>query len=381
MSKERVSVVLFIPTLVGGGAERVAVNLVNHLDRTWLSPSILLLRREGPFLQEVRSDVTVDSLEIARMRNAVPGLWGYIRHKQPDVVVTHMTDANIIGAVVRKLSGSRTKLMLVEHSVWSFSASQLARPKRLVMQALIPRVYPGANRIVCVSDGVASDLRANFPNIASKLEVIHNPVLDERIWSKMVQHVEHPWFEQKEAPIIVAVGRLIEAKDHRTLLRALSVLNRERNQRELPEARLLILGEGPLRKQLEEFAVGLGVRAQTDFIGFQSNPYKYMYHSDAFVLSSKWEGLPTVLIEALATGVPVVSTDCPSGPREILRDGELGRLVQVGDADELAQAIQEVFDKKDALRAGREMRISRAKDFRIRKACFEYERLLREVVS
>jgi glycosyltransferase involved in cell wall biosynthesis len=152
--------------------------------------------------------------------------------------------------------------------------------------------------------------------------------------------VEHPWFARGECPVFVTVGRLIEQKDHSTLLQAFASLRKQRN------ARLLVLGEGEARPQLERLAGSLGLRNDVSLPGFADNPYAYMSRAAGFVLSSAREGLPTVLIEALALGVPVISTDCPSGPREILKDGTLGALVPVGDVSALAGAMNRILDDR-----------------------------------
>jgi glycosyltransferase involved in cell wall biosynthesis len=172
------------------------------------------------------------------------------------------------------------------------------------------------------------------------IQVIYNPVItpDLRINSQMP--LEHPWFNLGEPPVILAVGSLTAQKDFPTLLKAFVQLRKIRN------ARLLILGEGEERTAIEALVKQLGLEQDVSLPGFVVNPYPYMFRAPVFVLSSKWEGLPTVVIEALFCGTLIVSTDCPSGPREILQDGQYGQLVPVGDSVNMAQAIENVLAGK-----------------------------------
>jgi glycosyltransferase involved in cell wall biosynthesis len=198
---------------------------------------------------------------------------------------------------------------------------------------LLRRTYPEADRIIAVSRGVADDLRTLVRLPPELVTTAYNPVVDSELAKKADAPIDHPWFVPGAPPVIIAVGRLTEQKDFPTLLRAFA---RVRAQR---QARLLILGEGELRRKLEALACELGVDQDVSLSGFMSNPFAYMARAAVFVLSSAYEGLPGVLIETLACGCPVVSTDCPSGPAEILKNGQYGRLVPVGDPAAMAQAI------------------------------------------
>jgi glycosyltransferase involved in cell wall biosynthesis len=199
--------------------------------------------------------------------------------------------------------------------------------------------YPWADAIVAVSKGVADDLArvARLPR--DRIKVIYNPVVTEALFRKAEEPLEHPWFLSGCPPVILGVGRLTAAKDFPTLIRAFARV------RESQLARLLILGEGEKRDSLEKLVRELRLERDVSMPGFMDNPYAYMRKSSIFVLSSCWEGLPNVLIEAMACGCQVISTNCPSGPEEILRGGHYGKLVPVGDAEALAKAILANFDK------------------------------------
>jgi glycosyltransferase involved in cell wall biosynthesis len=212
---------------------------------------------------------------------------------------------------------------------------------------LIRATYPKADSIIAISNGVATDLADTTGIERESIDVIHNPAFSPDIQSKSKESVSHRWFDI-DTPVVIAVGSLTQQKDFSTLLRAFSVL------RERQDAHLLILGEGELREELKSLASELGIATAVDMPGFVDNPYAYMRQADVFVLSSKWEGFGNVVVEALACGCPVVSTDCPSGPAEILANGEYGSLTPVGDETALAAEIETVLNttpEPDRLRA------------------------------
>jgi glycosyltransferase involved in cell wall biosynthesis len=234
---------------------------------------------------------------------------------------------------------------------------------------MMRRLYPKADRIVAVSQGVADDLISllNLPH--EKVTVIYNPIVTPELFEQAKQPVSCSWFEQNRLPVILAVGRLTKAKDYPTLFRAFSLV------RQVRPAKLLVLGEGEERSNLERLAIELGIQNDVSMSGFVDNPFAFMAKASVFVLSSAWEGLPTVLIEALSCGCPVVATDCRSGPREILDNGRYGRLVPVGDHEALAKAILETLDNPD-FPADRQTRLQRAMEFSVDAAVDKYLKVL-----
>jgi glycosyltransferase involved in cell wall biosynthesis len=250
-----------------------------------------------------------------------------------------MSHANLIALWSARLAGGRTPVVVTVHSTMSRYATQQGRFSRILWAYLLRTFYPSASSIVAVSGGVADDFArtAGFPR--NRVEVVYNPVITPAVLAAARQRPDHPWLAPGEPPVILGVGRLTAPKDFPTLIRAFAEVRR------LRPVRLIILGEGPDRPQLEALIGELGVGNDVALPGFRENALAYMAHSAVFVLSSAWEGLPTVLIEALAAGTRVVSTDCPSGPREILQGGHLGPLTPVGDAPALARAIADVLDR------------------------------------
>jgi glycosyltransferase involved in cell wall biosynthesis len=212
------------------------------------------------------------------------------------------------------------------------------RAKKLFRLQLAGRFYPWADAIIAVSDGVADDVARVTSLPRESITTIHNPVVTPELQEKMRAPLDHPWFAPGNPPVLLAVGRLVDQKDFPTLLKAFARV------RAVRKARLIILGEGKERPELEALTGKLGVASDVDLPGFVLNPFPYMIRASALVLSSAWEGLPGVLIEAMACGCPVVSTDCPSGPAEILNGGAYGPLVPVGDDAALAKAILSVLE-------------------------------------
>lgn len=328
-------IALFLPSLRGGGAERVMVNLARGFAERGLGVDLVLAEAEGPYLTEVPARVRIVDLKASRVLSALPALVRYLRREKPSVMLSTLSHANIVALWARRLAGVQTRLVLREANTVSLSSTKAPSIRGRLMPFLMRRFYPWADMVVAVSNGVAEDLTRTVGLPAEKVKVVYNPVVTEELFKKAEEPLDHPWFAPGEPPVILGVGRLSEQKDFATLIRAFSLVRKRR------PARLVILGEGEQRSSLEALVQELGLEQDVDMPGFMDNPFKYMKRAAVFVLSSRWEGLPNVLIQALAIGTPVVSTDCPSGPAEILEGGRWGKLVAVGDEVSLASAIVE----------------------------------------
>jgi len=328
-------IAILLPTLGGGGAERVTLNLIEGLIELGCNVDLVLFTATGELGDAVPAGVNVVDLRCRRaLRSPLP-LTRYIRKNRPDVMVAAMGHANLAALLARKLARIPTRLVLTEHLAVPPSPKGF---KDRAYRALARIAYPQAESVVAVSRGVADSLVVGVGLAKGSIQVIYNPVLAKRYWQALEAPVEHPWFEAGEPPVILGVGRLAAQKDFPTLIRAFARV------REVRDAHLLILGEGPDRSVLESLVHELGLDSSVMLPGFASNSIAHMAGAAVFVLSSVREGLPTVLIEALASGVPVVSTDCESGPNEILHGGQLGRLVPVGNIEALATAIIAALD-------------------------------------
>lgn len=360
------SVSIVLPDLRVGGAERVAVNLANSFWQRGYSVDLVLLTATGELLVDLSPGIRVVDLKVHRMRWALPALVRYFRRARPSAVLVCMWPLTVLALWARAVSRVPTRLVVAEHTTWS--RSELLRRCSVGWQirTSMRRFFPCADGIVAVSEGAADDL-ANFaPVDRSAITVIYNPVVHAGPEPKVTTPATPTDWCIGTHHRVLAVGTLKEIKDYRTLINAFATL------RQQVDAKLLILGEGECRSELEAQARHLGLADNVFMPGFVKDATPYYRHADLHVLSSTGEGLPTVIIEALASGTPVVSTDCPSGPREILCGGKFGRLVHVGDVDALAAAMQESLTASH----DRAALMARAQDFSVDKAADQYEALL-----
>jgi glycosyltransferase involved in cell wall biosynthesis len=361
-------IALFMHGLHGGGAERVVLDLADLFRRAGHHAEVVVGTREGEYSDDVPEGIAVREVgsrrglgRLAALRadpggfpqlarpvlftprtsNTVgylPGLVEYLRRERPDALLSVLSYGNLVALWARRLAGVSTRVVVSERNTLSESCVATKKRERRWrsrhLPALIGRTYPFADVITTVSDGVADDLAATTGLAREKLVTVYNPVVTERLIERAREPLDHPWFRPDEIPVVLAAGRLRPQKDLETLLRAFAILRQRR------PARLVVLGEGPGRRKLEGLAGELGIAADVALPGFVRNPFAYMARARVFALSSRFEGLPGTLIQAMACGCSVVSTDCPSGPREILEGGRHGELVPVGDAKALAAAIE-----------------------------------------
>ncbi len=342
MKNSQKRVAIFLPAIYGGGAERVMLNLAAGLAGLNYSVDLVLAQATGPYLAWIPGSVRLVKLNSCRLRVSptlagLPALVRYLRRERPDALLSGL-HANIVALWARRLGGIPQRVVISEHSAFSHQNNQLPGWYSRLMLRLVKRFYPWADGIVAVSQGVAEDLAQTTGIPRDRIQVIYNPVVTPELRKKAGGPLEHPWFGNGQPPVLLGVGRLALAKDFSTLIRAFAQV------RKICPARLLILGEGEERPRLEALVNRLNVDQDVRMPGFVSNPYPYMAQASLFVLSSRWEGLPTALVEALYCGVRIIATDCPSGPREILRGGQYGQLVPVGDVASLAQAIEAVLN-------------------------------------
>jgi glycosyltransferase involved in cell wall biosynthesis len=328
---------VFVPSLDAGGAERAALKLAEGLAHRGFDVDLVLAAAKGPRLVEIPPGVRVVDLNARRVLSCLPGLVRYLRREKPDALTSVLDHANVVALWARKLAGYPGRVVVVEQNTLSEAARHGKSRRDRMMPRIVRRFYPWADDVVAVSAGVADDLVRIASLRPERVRVIFNPIVTEDVARMARSPVDHPWFADGSS-VFVAAGRLRPQKDFVTLLHAFARLRARR------PARLLILGEGPERGALEALVAQLDLTRDVSLPGSTTNPYAYIARATAFVLSSRWEGLPTVLIEALSCGVPVIATDCPSGPREILADGRHGMLVAVGDADALALAMNAALD-------------------------------------
>lgn len=327
-------VAIFLPALYGGGAEHTMLKLAGGIAKRGYPVDLVLARAKGPYLADVPPTVRVVDLNASRDLLSLPGLVAYLRKMRPAVLFSglHM---NIVAILAGKLARTRTRLVISERNTFSIRTESLASDFRMrLMPSLVRFFYPLSDRVVAVSNGVGQDLVERLGIPRERVVVIYNPVITPELKSKSGEPLDHPWFGEGNLPVILSVGRLSAQKDFSTLITAFARIH------ERKAVRLLILGEGDQRQALETQVRQLGLEEFVCLPGFVTNPYPFMKAASVFVLSSRYEGLPGVLIEALYCGGRLVATDCPSGPREVLCNGRYGQLVPVGDSEKMAQAIE-----------------------------------------
>jgi glycosyltransferase involved in cell wall biosynthesis len=321
-----------------GGIGKVMANLMNAMAAGGVHVDVLLSSREAADRALLSPEVNIVELGKARGVRSVPALVRYLRPAGPDALITNKEWANRAAVSARRFLPHPPKLVFRVGTTGSVALARRPLLKRALRRWGMLRSYRMADAVIAVSNGVAKDTVALTGIDDDRVHVIHNPSIPPDLAERAAEAISHPWLSPETVPVVLAVGRLVEPKDFPTLIRAFAQLRSRR------PCRLIILGEGGLRGELEGLAKNLGITADVDLPGYAANPYAYMGRASLFVLSSSREGFPNVLAEALATGTPAVATDCPAGPAEILQGGRYGPLVPVGDAGALADAMQATLD-------------------------------------
>ena len=330
-------IALFLPSLHGGGAERVILDIATELANRAIPVHLVLVKAEGHYRDMVPEGVGLIDLDSHRTSASLLKLIGYVRRERPAALLSTLAHANVVALLAKLLLGGRLRVVARMENTFSemFDSGKFKERQTL---RLLKLLLPTADGILAVSQGVADDLCWLLPTTSQKITTIYNPAVWPELADQADAPVEHPWFNGEGVPIILSAGRLTTVKDHATLMRAFSVVLRSR------PARLVILGVGSERENLLKLAECLDLTQHVDLPGFKINPFSYMARSNVFVLPSRFEGFPNVLVQAMVCGTPVVSTDCRSGPTEILEGGKWGRLVPVGDWKNMADAILETMD-------------------------------------
>jgi len=334
--KKKIS--LFLPSLRGGGAERVMLTLSQGFAQRGFAVDVVLAKAEGPYLQQVPVGVRIIDLKASRVLKSLPRLVRYLKKEKPAVLLSTLNHANIVALWAKMISGISLKVVVRVAATISQSTANATTLRELIMPKIMRRFYPWADKIIAISQGVADDLVKTVGLSSRKIKVIYNPAVTSDLIEKSLEKLNNSWFQPGEPPVILGVGRLTKQKDFPTLIHAFSIVSNT-----IP-SRLVILGEGEERPRLETLVRELGLEKDVALPGFVENPFPYMRMSSVFVLSSAWEGFVNVLVEAMACGCPVVSTDCPSGPAEILDNGKYGPLIPVGNAKALAQGIISILE-------------------------------------
>lgn len=391
------TIALFMQSLAGGGVQRNMLTLAAGLAQLGHRVDLVVCRAEGAHHQWLPAGVSLvvlgpsmgwrgrclalmaDPKGVGALLRPVllapsvpwtlrylPDLVVYLRRARPDVLFSAVSHVNLLALWSRRLAGVATRVVISERTALSSETATRRKWRWRHLPALIQRVYPWADAIVAVSKGVAEDLARTAGLPRERITTIYNPVVTADLQAQARAPLDHAWFAPGAAPVVLGAGRLLKQKDFPTLIRAFAKVRAQR------PARLVILGEGAKRRQLEALIEDLGLGAHVVLPGYVNNPFAYMARAAVFVLSSAYEGLPGVLIQALACGTPVVATNCPHGPAEILDSGRYGRLVPVGDASAMAKAIIATLDEPPERRRLR----ARSDEFCVERAMRSYRQVL-----
>jgi len=358
-------IAVYLPSLAGGGAEKTSVTLANEFARRGYLVDLVLVKARGAFLADVSPSVRIVDLLSRGVVLSTPGLVSYLRSARPEAMLSVMDHANVIAIVARWIARVDTRLVVSVHGVQLF-AKNFSRVSRAGLVLMLARLlYAKSDAILSVSEGLADKVAAALELPRLSINVVYNPIDVKKISDLADDRSERHLHDGGDKPFLLAAGRLKEVKDFKTLIRAFAKVRKEL------DVNLIIIGEGAQRLELEAEVSRLGLGNQVMMPGFISNPFPLMRQSSVFVLSSTSEGLSLVLLEAMACGTQVVSTDCPYGPSEILANGRWGRLVPVGDYDALAQAILATLRDRTPPEV-----VSRAASFGLDAAVEGYLRLL-----
>jgi glycosyltransferase involved in cell wall biosynthesis len=337
---------LFLSGLSGGGAQRRLLTLARGFVERDHQVDVVVGNDDGPFRNDVPAAARLVCLgrrwtqwPLLRHRRGLwvpalmPALARFLAGERPEAVLATSTPANLTALGARAMAGNATAVVVSVNVHLSGSTVGAHSPYGPIVRRLVARAYPRAAAIVAISPDIAADLAATAGVAQHRIAVIDNPVDREGIERAAAAPVEHPWLQPGQPPVVLAVGKLKRQKDLPTLIQAFARVLHQR------PVRLIVLGEGEERARLQAMVTRMGLADAVSMPGFVANPYCWMARAAVFVLSSAWEGLSNALLEALACGCPVVSTDCPSGPRHVLANGAFGPLVPVGDDVAMGEAI------------------------------------------
>lgn len=364
---EKTKVLFFIYQMGGGGAARTLLNIINNLDRKKFTPVLVTLNYNGTYEDQLKNDVQFIKVKSKRLSRSIFELARIIRTQKIDLIFSTIPRVNTIAILAKMLSFTNVKCVIREadNLGGSFKTNLLLR--------FFGFMYKFSDQIVSLSEGVKQNLVERYKVKEEDIEVIYNPVdilaIKERIQLGEIDEKDRPIFKTNKK-IIVTAGRLVPQKDHNTLLQAFAQVNAQ-----IP-SELVILGSGPLKDLLKGLSSELNISDSVHFLGFKNNPYIYFKEADLFVLSSKHEGFSHVIAEALATGTPVVSTNCKSGPEEVLNKGEFGKLCSVGNKEEMAANMQHILNlSENELQNIKNKGLNRANDFEALSIVKQYENL------
>ena len=364
------------------GVQRVVINLVNHFDQSKIVPTLILWRNEGKvasFLKDGAKVLETDQgLLRPRLFFRLIKYFRIIRILKPDVVLSCVPVTNVSYSMIKWLLPKRVGFVACEHAFISaaFSAGEYTGAFKLLYLALFRPTYNFfADRLIMVAYAAKKDAVNNWGVHEHNISVIYNPQDIDDLQKRAEEPVNDNWFTDANEPILIAAGRLTKQKGFESLIRAFAILHSN------TKCRLVILGRGDLEQTLKNLVEELDLTGHVRFLGFQKNPLKYIKNSSVFVLSSIWEAMPMILAEAMAVGIPVVSYDCPSGPREMLDGGKCGFLVEDQNVDALASMLLKVLNNPNEAKKKAKRALKKVQQFDVVKIVGMYQKLITEIAE
>jgi len=328
-------IAIFLPDVQGGGAQRVMLDLASCFVAHGFYVDLILAKTEGELLDEIPVDVNLVELNVSRMSLSLFGLIKYLRMQKPISMISTLGLPNFFAVLGKRLAGVQTKVVIRIANKISFRDKKTL--KKWIEDKFITYSYLWADRIIAISHSVAEDMAINTSVSLDRITVIYNPVISPQMMTLLNDEVDHRFYMDNQNPVVLGVGRLTNQKDFPTLINAFKIV------REQKQARLIILGKGEEYQNLVDLVNNLELYSDVDLPGFVKNPIAFMRRSAVFVMSSKWEGFGSVLVQAMACGCPVVSTAC-GPPEEILDQGKYGHLTPIGNPNRMAQSILDVLN-------------------------------------
>jgi glycosyltransferase involved in cell wall biosynthesis len=332
------NIAIFLATSGHSGVDRVAHRLIPEIISRGYEIDLLHVDKHGPYFDDTISGLNIIDLETSHVNSSLFAVARYLKARKPLAMLSDKDRVNRIAVIANWLAATKTRLVLRSGTTLSTDLASRGWLEKKTQTWSVRTFYPSAYHVVTPSTGASNDLMQIGNLSPEKMKTIPSPVISDNLYKLANEEISHRWLgENKQYPVILGVGELGYRKDFETLIRAFALIQQSH------PSRLILLGRGKQQNQLQQLCEELEIADIVDFPGFQQNPYPWFRASDAFALTSRWEGMPVVLIEALALGKPCISTDCPSGPNEILQGGTLGPLVDVGDFQALARGLVEIL--------------------------------------
>ncbi len=375
-----IKILFVIPSLRGGGAEKVVLEVLRNLDRKKFQPELAVLTSEGEYQDLVPKDIKFFDLKKRSAKYAIFSLAKLVNKEKPDIILGTVEQIIILSYLIKFFL--KTKPIIINRCSNFFSIKTTNK----FIKFLESLALRNSDYVISVSKGVREDLIKNFKVKKEKIKLIYNPVEIKKV-KKLAKEQVKEYF--KKRPVILSCGRLKEEKGFPFLIKAFEMILKK-----FPKITLLVLGQGEKEKELKLLTKKLKIEDKVKFLGFSKNPFKYMARADVFVLSSLCEGMPGVLLEAIGCGTPVVSSDCKSGPREILAPdtdfnfqtksvefAKYGVLVPPQNSELLAEGILKLLKDSNLIKKYYQLGRERVKDFSIEKIIKQYENFFLEITK